>query len=217
MRGGAVAQSMEICDCDDVEVYVEVVILMYSDDLKRSLMGVVRCEQSSDQGVVVVWMCGLGGLLWSGSWRRSRSKSVPGRDCWRFAVYWPGVGPCPRRPCPGGVGEHYSTQQAIPFVTREVFMEICGILAWRRAVPASAVPGRCRRTLDTTSYPICQPGGNHGDLRYTGPVSGRARVGRAGEVLENITRHDELSHLSPGRCSWRFVVYWPGVVIAELK
>ncbi|GAB2264702.1 hypothetical protein Droror1_Dr00028270, partial [Drosera rotundifolia] len=39
MRGGAVAQSVEICDCDDVEVYVEVVILMYSDDLKRSLMG----------------------------------------------------------------------------------------------------------------------------------------------------------------------------------
>ncbi|KAL9268115.1 BTB/POZ domain-containing protein [Drosera capensis] len=39
MRGGAVAQSVEICDCDDAEVYVEVVILMYSDDLKRSLMG----------------------------------------------------------------------------------------------------------------------------------------------------------------------------------
>ncbi|KAL9257347.1 BTB/POZ domain-containing protein [Drosera capensis] len=38
-RDGAVAQSVEICDCDDVEGYVEVVILMYSDDLRRSLMG----------------------------------------------------------------------------------------------------------------------------------------------------------------------------------
>ncbi|GAB2241491.1 hypothetical protein Droror1_Dr00018266 [Drosera rotundifolia] len=31
-------------------------------------------------------MCGLGGLLWSGSWRRSGPKSVPGRDCW--SVMW---------------------------------------------------------------------------------------------------------------------------------
>ncbi|GAB2274288.1 hypothetical protein Dimus_009054 [Dionaea muscipula] len=38
---GAVAQSVEICDCDDVEIYVEAVILMYSSsrDLKRMLMG----------------------------------------------------------------------------------------------------------------------------------------------------------------------------------
>ncbi|GMG98208.1 hypothetical protein Nepgr_000048 [Nepenthes gracilis] len=38
-RGGAVAQSVEICDCDDVEIYVETVLLMYSDDLKKKLMG----------------------------------------------------------------------------------------------------------------------------------------------------------------------------------
>ncbi|GAB4860261.1 hypothetical protein Ancab_011742 [Ancistrocladus abbreviatus] len=36
---GAVAQSVEICDCDDVEIYVETVVLMYCDDLKKRLMG----------------------------------------------------------------------------------------------------------------------------------------------------------------------------------
>lgn len=30
---------VEICDCDDAEVYVEVVGLMYSTDLRRSLAG----------------------------------------------------------------------------------------------------------------------------------------------------------------------------------
>ncbi|XP_052183417.1 BTB/POZ domain-containing protein At5g60050 [Diospyros lotus] len=37
--GSAAAHSVEICDCDDVEVYVETVVLMYCDDLKRRLMG----------------------------------------------------------------------------------------------------------------------------------------------------------------------------------
>ncbi|PSR90009.1 BTB/POZ domain-containing protein [Actinidia chinensis var. chinensis] len=31
--------SVEICDCDDVEVYVETVVLIYCDDLKRRLVG----------------------------------------------------------------------------------------------------------------------------------------------------------------------------------
>ncbi|XAR60509.1 hypothetical protein NMG60_11033922 [Bertholletia excelsa] len=34
-----VSHSVEICDCDDVEVYVETVVLMYCDDLKRKLLG----------------------------------------------------------------------------------------------------------------------------------------------------------------------------------
>jgi hypothetical protein len=34
----SLAHSVEICDCDDVEVYVETVVLMYVDDLKRRLM-----------------------------------------------------------------------------------------------------------------------------------------------------------------------------------
>lgn len=33
------AHSVEIFECDDVEVYVEAVVLMYSDDLKIKLMG----------------------------------------------------------------------------------------------------------------------------------------------------------------------------------
>ncbi|XP_010260115.1 PREDICTED: BTB/POZ domain-containing protein At5g60050 [Nelumbo nucifera] len=35
---GAITHSVEICDCDDVEVYVETVVLMYSEDLKKRLM-----------------------------------------------------------------------------------------------------------------------------------------------------------------------------------
>ncbi|PQQ05966.1 BTB/POZ domain-containing protein [Prunus yedoensis var. nudiflora] len=34
-----VSHCVEISDCDDVEVYVETVVLMYSEDLKRRLMG----------------------------------------------------------------------------------------------------------------------------------------------------------------------------------
>lgn len=37
--GGGVLHSVEICDCDDVEVYVEAVVLMYCDDLRRKLVG----------------------------------------------------------------------------------------------------------------------------------------------------------------------------------
>ncbi|KAJ8439934.1 hypothetical protein Cgig2_004000 [Carnegiea gigantea] len=36
---GGVTHSVEICDCDDVEIYVEALVLMYSDDLKKKLMG----------------------------------------------------------------------------------------------------------------------------------------------------------------------------------
>lgn len=36
---GGVTHSVEICDCDDVEIYVETLVLMYSDDLKKKLMG----------------------------------------------------------------------------------------------------------------------------------------------------------------------------------
>ncbi|KAI7984496.1 BTB/POZ domain-containing protein [Camellia lanceoleosa] len=35
----AVSHTVEICDCDDVDAYVEAVVLMYCDDLKRRLMG----------------------------------------------------------------------------------------------------------------------------------------------------------------------------------
>lgn len=39
-EAGAVTHTVEICDCDDVEVYVEVVVLMYwEEDLRRKLMG----------------------------------------------------------------------------------------------------------------------------------------------------------------------------------
>ncbi|KAH7836795.1 hypothetical protein Vadar_005787 [Vaccinium darrowii] len=37
--GGGVSHLVEICDCDDVEVYVETVVLMYCDDLKNRLVG----------------------------------------------------------------------------------------------------------------------------------------------------------------------------------
>ncbi|KAL6967419.1 hypothetical protein U1Q18_033228 [Sarracenia purpurea var. burkii] len=37
--GAAVSHSVEICDCDDVEVYVETLVLMYCDDLLRRLIG----------------------------------------------------------------------------------------------------------------------------------------------------------------------------------
>ncbi|KAK6935962.1 hypothetical protein RJ641_032992 [Dillenia turbinata] len=36
---GLVSHSVEICDCDDVEVYVETVVLMYCDDLRKRLLG----------------------------------------------------------------------------------------------------------------------------------------------------------------------------------
>ncbi|XP_047317265.1 BTB/POZ domain-containing protein At5g60050 [Impatiens glandulifera] len=36
---GMLYLSVEICDCDDVEVYVETVVLMYCDDLKKKLLG----------------------------------------------------------------------------------------------------------------------------------------------------------------------------------
>ena len=38
-RDGAVSHSVEICDCDDVEIYVETVVLMYCEDLRKRLMG----------------------------------------------------------------------------------------------------------------------------------------------------------------------------------
>lgn len=38
-RDGAVSHSVEICDCDDVEIYVETVVLMYCEDLMKRLMG----------------------------------------------------------------------------------------------------------------------------------------------------------------------------------
>lgn len=34
-----VSHSVEISDCDDVEIYVETVVLMYSEDLRKRLMG----------------------------------------------------------------------------------------------------------------------------------------------------------------------------------
>ncbi|KAF8396659.1 hypothetical protein HHK36_018284 [Tetracentron sinense] len=37
-QDGAISHSVEICDCDDVEVYVETVVLMYCEDLKKRLM-----------------------------------------------------------------------------------------------------------------------------------------------------------------------------------
>ncbi|KAL3530664.1 hypothetical protein ACH5RR_009986 [Cinchona calisaya] len=40
LHNGAHMVSVEILECDDVEVYVEAVVLMYSDDLKKKLMGV---------------------------------------------------------------------------------------------------------------------------------------------------------------------------------
>uniref|UniRef100_A0A2P2IVZ9 Protein binding protein n=1 Tax=Rhizophora mucronata TaxID=61149 RepID=A0A2P2IVZ9_RHIMU len=38
-RDKGVVHSVEISECDDVEVYLETLVLMYSDDLKKSLMG----------------------------------------------------------------------------------------------------------------------------------------------------------------------------------
>lgn len=38
-RNGAQGVSVEILECDDVEVYVEAVVLMYCEDLKKRLMG----------------------------------------------------------------------------------------------------------------------------------------------------------------------------------
>lgn len=39
LSDGNITHSVEICDCDDVEIYVETLVLMYSDDLKKKLMG----------------------------------------------------------------------------------------------------------------------------------------------------------------------------------
>ncbi|XP_043708981.1 BTB/POZ domain-containing protein At5g60050 [Telopea speciosissima] len=36
-QDGDVSHSVEICDCDDVEIYVETVVMMYCDDLKKRL------------------------------------------------------------------------------------------------------------------------------------------------------------------------------------
>lgn len=36
---GALTHSVEICDCDDVEIYVETLVLMYCDDPKQKLIG----------------------------------------------------------------------------------------------------------------------------------------------------------------------------------
>ncbi|PON95686.1 hypothetical protein TorRG33x02_085150, partial [Trema orientale] len=38
-RDRGVSHSIEISDCDDVEVYVEIVVLMYYEDLKKRLIG----------------------------------------------------------------------------------------------------------------------------------------------------------------------------------
>lgn len=38
-RNGTQMVSVEILECDDVEAYVEALVLMYSDDLKKKLMG----------------------------------------------------------------------------------------------------------------------------------------------------------------------------------
>lgn len=39
LEKGSHSVEVEISECDDVEVYVETVVLMYSDDLKRRLTG----------------------------------------------------------------------------------------------------------------------------------------------------------------------------------
>lgn len=39
LSDGGITHSVEICDCDDVEIYVETLVLMYSHDLKKKLMG----------------------------------------------------------------------------------------------------------------------------------------------------------------------------------
>ncbi|KAL8128998.1 hypothetical protein V2J09_018153 [Rumex salicifolius] len=36
---GALTHSVEICDCDDVEIYLETLVLMYRDDPKKKLIG----------------------------------------------------------------------------------------------------------------------------------------------------------------------------------
>ncbi|KAK9727297.1 hypothetical protein RND81_05G272100 [Saponaria officinalis] len=36
---GGVTHSVEICDCDDVDIYVETLVLMYSHDLRKKLLG----------------------------------------------------------------------------------------------------------------------------------------------------------------------------------
>lgn len=49
-----VSHSVEISDCDDVEIYVETVVLMYSDDLRKRLMGE---EVSKVLGLLKVSVC----------------------------------------------------------------------------------------------------------------------------------------------------------------
>lgn len=39
LSDGGITHSVEICDCDDVEIYVETLVLMYTHDLKKKLMG----------------------------------------------------------------------------------------------------------------------------------------------------------------------------------
>lgn len=38
-REKGVSHMVEISECDDVEIYVETVVLMYCDDLKKKLIG----------------------------------------------------------------------------------------------------------------------------------------------------------------------------------
>ena len=48
---------VEICDCNDVEGYMETVVLMYCDDLKRWLVGEVREEVLKVLGLLKVCCC----------------------------------------------------------------------------------------------------------------------------------------------------------------
>lgn len=60
-RDRGMAHSVEISDCDDVEVYVEAVLLMYCEDLKRRLTGE---EVSKVLGLLKVqWLCSCLALL----------------------------------------------------------------------------------------------------------------------------------------------------------
>ncbi|GFS34152.1 pectin methylesterase 3 [Actinidia rufa] len=52
ISGTVAAVEVEICDCDDVEGYVETVVLMYCDDLKRRLVSEVREEVSKVLGLL---------------------------------------------------------------------------------------------------------------------------------------------------------------------
>jgi len=63
-REKGVSHMVEISECDDLEIYVETVVLMYSDDLKKKLIGENVIKILALLKVYIVQLCYCFVLLW---------------------------------------------------------------------------------------------------------------------------------------------------------